>query len=253
MDSIDILEYGISDIAQGFTHKENRWVCLLCGEEFEDGVIYEFDGRFFEAFRAVPEHIKSAHGFVFRHLLHTQQKYTGLTEHQSTVLGLMADGLGDKAIALELTGTENTASIRNLRFQLKERERQAKAYLALMEAFRLERAEKVYEDKPAAPQLHTGAELADGRFEITETERAAVLKTYFTTDGALKEFPVREKRKIVVLSQITARFEPGRTYTEKEVNAIIAYNDFATIRRYLIEYGFLERTQDGRQYWVKEK
>jgi len=28
--------------------------------------------------------------------------------------------------------------------------------------------------------------------------------------------------------------------------------DHATLRRYLIEYGFLERTQDCGTYWVKE-
>ncbi|HDR8220879.1 TPA: DUF2087 domain-containing protein, partial [Bacillus cereus] len=26
---------------------------------------------------------------------------------------------------------------------------------------------------------------------------------------------------------------------------------FVTLRRYLIEYGFLDRTDDGSQYWVK--
>ncbi|MBJ6950597.1 DUF2087 domain-containing protein, partial [Vibrio cholerae] len=29
------------------------------------------------------------------------------------------------------------------------------------------------------------------------------------------------------------------------------YPDFVTLRRYLIEYGFLDRTDDGSQYWVK--
>ncbi len=30
------------------------------------------------------------------------------------------------------------------------------------------------------------------------------------------------------------------------------YDDNATIRRYLIEYGFLDRSKDCSKYWVKE-
>ena len=47
------------------------------------------------------------------------------------------------------------------------------------------------------------------------------------------------------------QFEPGRTYTEKEVNGILRdiFDDYVTLRRYLIEYGFLERTRDCRTYW----
>ena len=40
--------------------------------------------------------------------------------------------------------------------------------------------------------------------------------------------------------------------TEQEVNEILRpiYEDYMTIRRYLIMYGFMERTKDGRQYWL---
>ena len=31
----------------------------------------------------------------------------------------------------------------------------------------------------------------------------------------------------------------------------LIYEDYATIRRYLIEYGFMERTNDCKEYWVK--
>jgi len=38
------------------------------------------------------------------------------------------------------------------------------------------------------------------------------------------------------------------------VNEIIKnrYPDFVTIRRYLIEYGFMERKPNGSEYWLKE-
>ena len=72
-------------------------------------------------------------------------------------------------------------------------------------------------------------------------------------DGRLLQFPAREKRKIVVLGHIAQRFETGRRYTEKEVNGLIDFPDHATVRRYLIEYGFLARSQDCSQYWRKEQ
>lgn len=96
--------------------------------------------------------------------------------------------------------------------------------------------------------------MIDERFAITEKEKEKVLNTYFTADHTkLKQFPSKEKRKIVVLQQIITDFEQSKTYTEKEVNAILKtfYDDFATIRRYLIEYGFLDRNRDCSQYWVK--
>lgn len=43
-------------------------------------------------------------------------------------------------------------------------------------------------------------------------------------------------------------------YSEREVNRILKriYEDYANLRRALIEYGFIDRTNDGSSYWVKE-
>ena len=64
---------------------------------------------------------------------------------------------------------------------------------------------------------------------------------------------MREKRKIVVLRKIAALFQPGEKYSEIQINTMLkeVFADFATIRRYLIEYGFMERTKDCKEYWVK--
>ena len=44
----------------------------------------------------------------------------------------------------------------------------------------------------------------------------------------------------------------GKKYSEKEVNQILEsiYDDFATIRRYLIEYGFMSRNKECTKYWL---
>lgn len=57
-----------------------------------------------------------------------------------------------------------------------------------------------------------------------------------------------------MLQHILTRFTPNRQYTEIEVNTLLKsiYTDFATIRRYLIEYGFMERSKDCTEYWVKQ-
>ena len=69
----------------------------------------------------------------------------------------------------------------------------------------------------------------------------------------LSTFPSKEKRKIIVLQHILTRFDRNKKYSEKEINEVLKsiYQDFATIRRYLIEYGFMERSKDCMEYWVK--
>ena len=42
---------------------------------------------------------------------------------------------------------------------------------------------------------------------------------------------------------------------QKKLNEIIQpiYEDYVQIRRYLIEYGFMDRKEDGSAYWIKNK
>ena len=49
-------------------------------------------------------------------------------------------------------------------------------------------------------------------------------------------------------------FHKGKIYSKKDINKTLKriYEDNATIRRYLIEYGFLDRSKDCSKYWVKE-
>jgi hypothetical protein len=43
-------------------------------------------------------------------------------------------------------------------------------------------------------------------------------------------------------------------YAEKEINEILKaiYEDYVMLRRYLIEYGFIDRKSDGSEYWLKK-
>jgi hypothetical protein len=65
----------------------------------------------------------------------------------------------------------------------------------------------------------------------------------------LKEIPASRKKREVVLRWLVERFNAGKRYTEKEVNAIIGkhHPDFATLRRELICAKLLAR--ESGIYW----
>ncbi|MBK0348608.1 DUF2087 domain-containing protein [Aerococcaceae bacterium zg-ZJ1578] len=75
--------------------------------------------------------------------------------------------------------------------------------------------------------------------------------------GKLKVIPRKEKNKIEIFQFFaeTLKKQPQETFTEKELNQIIAeiYDDYAIIRRYLVDYGFLVRDDYGKEYRLNEK
>lgn len=72
-------------------------------------------------------------------------------------------------------------------------------------------------------------------------------------NGPLRTLNVKEKQKIVVLNEIAKRFDKRLIYSEQEVNEMLkpVYHDYIGLRRYLVDYGFLDRQSDGSEYWVK--
>lgn len=70
--------------------------------------------------------------------------------------------------------------------------------------------------------------------------------------GQLLTIPKKEKHKLQILDIIIQRFKKNKIYTEKEVNENLQqmYDDFAILRRYLVDYDYLRRTNDGSQYTV---
>ncbi len=82
-------------------------------------------------------------------------------------------------------------------------------------------------------------------------EDKKILRSH-TFDGRLVRMPVKDKKWLVILRWAAARFEPGVRYSEKEVNAILTEinADYATLRRSLVEYGFMRRERGGGDYWL---
>ncbi len=75
-----------------------------------------------------------------------------------------------------------------------------------------------------------------------------MLRTFFR-NGRLTEIPAKESKRRIVLERIALELEPGRHYDEKEINVIVGrfFNDYAALRRYLVDEGFLDR--EGGVYW----
>ena len=61
------------------------------------------------------------------------------------------------------------------------------------------------------------------------------------------------KRKIQV-DRAATLFEPGRQYTETEINILLMqlFEDHVFARRMMIENRILDRTPNGSSYWVVE-
>ena len=244
----------LSDLKKGYLYEppSGEFVCLICGARFTKGRIYDSEGLLHEAETATQIHLDTAHSSMFQYLLGMDKKYTGLTEHQKSLVSLFHQSLNDKEIAARMDGV-SLSTVRNHRFALREKMKQAKVFLAIMELLEAKMQSETIDKFIAIPR---SARMVDERFAITAAENEAIIKRYFPEgpDGPLSDFPAKEKRKVIIIKQLAKRFEPDRKYTEKEVNTILeaAFHDYVTLRRYLIEYGFLDRLPDGSSYWVNQ-
>jgi hypothetical protein len=249
--NINFDEYPIEDIKNGFSYNPvtKQYRCLLCQSVFEDGEIYRFGERFFDAHRAISLHVEQQHGGMFPHLLASDSKYNSVTDKQKELLSMIRDGMSDQAIAAKLG--ISTSTVRHQKFSFREKAKQAKMYLSIYELA----MEKTPTDRDTIVPIHEGAKMVDDRYVTTKDESDKILATVFESLSPLKLklFSAKEKKKIVTLRKIAQQFETGKVYTEKELNRILKdiYDDYPTLRRYLIEYGFMERSTDCMQYWLK--
>jgi len=224
-----------ADLSNGYLYNPETkiYTCLFCNTQYEYGDIYAFDNHLVNADKAIKLHIIEKHGSVFDNLLSTDKAQSGLTDIQKEFLKNSYNGLTDKEIAEQMNISAST--VRYQRFNFREKVKQAKMIIALSDL--LEKSD--ISEKP-----------------VDEDEK--ILNTLFDSLSPLilKTFDFKKKKdekRNLIMQTILRQFEKGRIYSEKEVNEILKaiYPDFATIRRSLIDYGFMERTGDCREYWVK--
>jgi DNA-binding HxlR family transcriptional regulator len=71
----------------------------------------------------------------------------------------------------------------------------------------------------------------------------------------ISRLPTKQKELLVVLRWLATRFERGTRYSEKDVNAIIKahHDDYVSLRRDLVDVGYLRREIGGGRYWLAEE
>ncbi|HRL12954.1 MAG TPA: metalloregulator ArsR/SmtB family transcription factor [Aggregatilineales bacterium] len=106
-------------------------------------------------------------------------------------------------------------------------------------------------DTPLTPHADETNDLAWIDALDLDEEDKKVLRGY-THNGKLKQFPTKDRKWLAVMRWLAGMFEPETRYTEKQVNEILqAVNpDYATLRRSLVEYGFMRRERGGGDYWL---
>jgi predicted transcriptional regulator len=78
-----------------------------------------------------------------------------------------------------------------------------------------------------------------------------VVAAFSRPDGSMKTLPAQRKKLEAVLRHVVTAFEPGRRYTEQQVNRILArfHEDTASLRRELVGSGLMNRQGGGGRYW----
>ena len=94
---------------------------------------------------------------------------------------------------------------------------------------------------------------ADDRSLEDSGDHPQELKRFLDAQGRITLWPSKRRDQLLVLDYLASQFEPGRFYTEREVNTTliehITFEDYATLRRELYNYDFINRDRNGARYW----
>ena len=193
--------------------------CLFCEQTFQDAA-------------QAGAHVAQAHGSPLAALLALDKSLTGLTDTQKALIQQWQAGASDARIAGE-RGT-SASTLRNQRFALREREREARLFLAILSLAGLSTRQQKRRAPVGAP---------DARGDGVDQ---------FFHQGRLQAMPAKESKRHAVMLRFLALFAPDRHYTDREVRELISpvWADSAVVRRYLVDTGLLCRTKDGRSYWL---
>ena len=80
----------------------------------------------------------------------------------------------------------------------------------------------------------------------------AQFRTFVDADGRISRMPVKLSKKVELSNWMLTLLEPERVYSEPELNEVFEtyVDDFALMRRMLVEAGSLERDRYGYEYRV---
>jgi hypothetical protein len=82
------------------------------------------------------------------------------------------------------------------------------------------------------------------------------LNRFLNDEGKVTVWPSKPSNKTLLLKYLVAKFDKNKTYSEKEVNEILrawhTFEDWAVLRRALIDKGYMTRDLNGYKYKVTE-
>jgi DNA-binding transcriptional ArsR family regulator len=78
-------------------------------------------------------------------------------------------------------------------------------------------------------------------FGMTDDEREVLARMF--SGRTLVAIPSNRAKRQILLQRLALEFNPGRRYTERQVNEILFtfHPDWSALRRYLVDEGFLDR------------
>lgn len=129
----ELKELTIDELRKGYYFNENEqnYICIFCGEIFEEDIIYTCGGKMMSARKAVMTHVQEVHDGSTAQLISMDKQMNGLSETQKTLLQCMYEQKDIKEIAEEMN--ISAATVRTHRFNLQKSKREAKILLAIIE------------------------------------------------------------------------------------------------------------------------
>lgn len=176
-----------------------------------------------------------------------QPEHSGATEEAARLLGVLADPERLKVAGALALGAWSVADVARLTgLPLKTIEH---ALSRLVAGGLVERDQAGYRLKMEDLQAAARASGEERRRAEAGPEGAGAIVARFVKAGRLTALPTTLSKRTPVLDFIAQAFTPGRRYPEREVNDILRerFDDYASLRRYLVDEGFLDRA-DGL-YW----
>lgn len=84
-------------------------------------------------------------------------------------------------------------------------------------------------------------------------EQKTKIEQFLDSSGKITQLPQKQKARVALLEYLAEKFDPDRTYSEREVNTLCTewhtFGDFFLLRRELVDHGLLCRERDGSRYW----
>jgi DNA-binding transcriptional ArsR family regulator len=182
-------------------------------------------------------------------------------------------GLADdtRVRILELFANQNELSAQEIMTRLELSQPSVSRHLKQLAPFLVERrgdgASKFYSlgSTQVALTFHSldrllsSAEAEPDASQAMQVNYPRALRGFMDAQGRATAWPAKGRDQRLMTEYMASQFEPGRDYTEKEVNAVLIermnpiFKDYAIIRRELYDNDYLDREPNGSRYWRTER